>query len=132
PLVFVNRRATRFRRPGSWKRMLSCAPRSRARRAIAPLRFRGYNPRMKRSVLLVLGGIGLATWAVSRLVRSDFSFAGRSVLITGGSRGLGLAIARKIVAEGGRVALLARDEAELQRASAELRALGGEAFPVPC
>ena len=48
---------------------------------------------MKR-FLLALGGIGLAAWAVSRLVRDDFSFAGKSVLITGGSRGLGLAIAR--------------------------------------
>ena len=68
---------------------------------------------MKRSFLLTLGGIGLASWAVSRLLRDDFSFAGKSVLITGGSRGLGLDIARRIAAEGGRVALLARDEDEL-------------------
>ncbi len=86
---------------------------------------------MKRS-LLTLGGIGVAAWAVSRLVRSDFSYAGKSVLITGGSRGLGLTIARKIAAEGGRLALLARDEDELARACAELRALGGEALPVVC
>src|SRR5205814_10708398 len=82
--------------------------------------------------LLTLGRIGLAAWAVSRLLRDDFSFAGKSVLITGGSRGLGLAIARRIVAEGGRVALLARDEDELHRACAELRVLGGEALPLPC
>jgi NAD(P)-dependent dehydrogenase (short-subunit alcohol dehydrogenase family) len=87
---------------------------------------------MKRSIFLTLGGIGVAAWAVSRLMRDDFSFAGKSVLITGGSRGLGLAIARRIAAEGGRVALLARDEDELQRACAELRALGGEALPVVC
>ena len=87
---------------------------------------------MKRSLLFALGGIGLATWGVSRLLRHDFSFAGKSVLITGGSRGLGLMIARVIAAEGGRVALLARDEDELMRACAELRALGGEALPVVC
>src|SRR5712691_11719069 len=87
---------------------------------------------MKRSFFLTLGGIGLATWAVSRLARNDFSFAGKSVLITGGSRGLGLAIARQIAAEGGRVALLARDEGELARACAQLRDLGGEALAVPC
>ena len=87
---------------------------------------------MKRSFLLTLGGIGLASWAVSRLLRDDFSFAGKSVLITGGSRGLGLDIARRIAAEGGRVALLARDEDELAAACTELRALGGEAFAVPC
>lgn len=87
---------------------------------------------MKRSFLLTLGGIGLGTWAVSRLVRSTFSFAGKSVLITGGSRGLGLTIARQLATEGARLALLARDQDELNRACAELRGLGGEAFGVPC
>ena len=87
---------------------------------------------MKRSIFLALGGISVAAWAVSRLVRNDFSFTGKSVLITGGSRGLGLTMARKIVAEGGRVALLARNEVELARAGAELRGLGGEVFSVPC
>jgi len=86
---------------------------------------------MKR-LLFTLGGVGLATWAVSRLVRSEFSFAGKTVVITGGSRGLGLTIGRRIAAEGGRLALLARDEAELSRACDELRALGGEALAVPC
>ena len=74
----------------------------------------------------------MATWALSRLLRDNFSFAGKSVLVTGGSRGLGLAIARRIAAEGGRVALLARNEDELRRACKELRALGGEALAVPC
>ncbi len=87
---------------------------------------------MKRSLLLSAVGIGFATWAVSRLLRNDFSFAGKSIFITGGSRGLGLTIARRIAAEGGRVALLARDADELARACAELRALGGEALAVPC
>lgn len=87
---------------------------------------------MKRSFVLTLGGVGLATWAISRLLRDDFSFAGKSVLITGGSRGLGLAIARRIAPEGGRLALLARDEDELARACAELRGLGAEALPLPC
>jgi len=86
---------------------------------------------MKRLVF-TLGGVGLAAWAVSRLVRSEFSFAGRTVVITGGSRGLGLTIARRIAAESGRLALLARDEAELSRACAELRELGGEALAVSC
>jgi len=88
---------------------------------------------MKRSFLIVCGGIGLGAWAVSRLLRGDYTFAGKSVLITGGSRGLGLSIARLIAAEGGRVALIARDEAELLHACAELRSLGAEeALPVPC
>ncbi|MEO5717858.1 MAG: SDR family oxidoreductase [Chthoniobacterales bacterium] len=87
---------------------------------------------MKRSTLLTLGGIGLASWAIARALRSDFSFSGKVVVVTGGSRGLGLTIARRLAAEGARLALFARDEDELARACAELRELGGEALPVPC
>jgi NAD(P)-dependent dehydrogenase (short-subunit alcohol dehydrogenase family) len=49
--------------------------------------------------------------------RDAISFEGRVVVITGGSRGLGLVIARQLVREGARVCLLARDNAELERAS---------------
>ncbi len=87
---------------------------------------------MKRSTLLTLGGIGLASWAIARTWRSDVSFAGRVVIVTGGSRGLGLMIARRLAAEGARLALFARDEDELASACAELRELGGEALAVPC
>jgi len=86
---------------------------------------------MKRA-LLTLGGIGLATWAALRLAGKDFSFAGKVVIITGGSRGLGLAIARRLAKEGARLALLARDENELARACTQLHELGGEALAVPC
>ncbi len=87
---------------------------------------------MKRSTLLTLGGLGLASWAVSRALRSDVSFAGKVVIVTGGSRGLGLSIARRLAAEGARLALFARDEDELTGACAQLHNLGGEALPVPC
>jgi NAD(P)-dependent dehydrogenase (short-subunit alcohol dehydrogenase family) len=86
---------------------------------------------MKRLVF-TLGGIGLAAWAVARLIRSEFSFAGKSVLITGGSRGLGLNIARRLAREGARIALLARDAEVLEHACQEVRALGGEALAVHC
>src|SRR5512133_3654567 len=48
------------------------------------------------------------------------------------SRGLGLILARQISSEGGRVALLARDAGELERAKAELRARGGEVLALQC
>jgi NAD(P)-dependent dehydrogenase (short-subunit alcohol dehydrogenase family) len=48
------------------------------------------------------------------------SFKGRSVLITGGSRGLGLVIARRMAAEGALVTIAARDRDELERACKEL------------
>ena len=59
---------------------------------------------------------------------TSYSFKDKVVLITGGSRGLGLVLARQLVAQGARVGLCARDEAELQRAAAELRGRGGTVF----
>ncbi|NBB70572.1 MAG: SDR family NAD(P)-dependent oxidoreductase [Alphaproteobacteria bacterium] len=53
--------------------------------------------------------------------------AGRHVLVTGASRGIGLAIARAFAAEGARLTLVARDGARLEAAAGELRAEGGEA-----
>ncbi len=47
---------------------------------------------------------------------------GRNALVTGGSRGLGLEIARVLVARGANVAIVATDAAEIERAVAELRA----------
>lgn len=87
---------------------------------------------MKRSLLLAASGLGLAAWAISRGLHRNYSFTGKVVIVTGGSRGLGLTIARRLAAEGARLALFARDEQELERACAELRELGGEALPVPC
>src|SRR5450432_1012096 len=86
---------------------------------------------MKRSSLFVLASAGLAAWGISRLLGEDFSFAGKCVVITGGSRGLGLTIARRLAREGARLALLARDEKELKRACLELEDLGAEAIGVP-
>ena len=67
--------------------------------------------------------IGLAAGAGAVLVgatlarnRHAIDFAGRVVVITGGSRGLGLVLARQLAAEGARVVLFARDEGELDRA----------------
>ena len=53
-------------------------------------------------------------------------------LISGGSRGLGLQVARNICARGGKVALLARDADELGRAKNELNHFGTEVLTVQC
>jgi NAD(P)-dependent dehydrogenase (short-subunit alcohol dehydrogenase family) len=79
------------------------------------------------------GALLIALWLMVRLFQtSRFSFRNKVALITGGSRGLGLAIARQICEQGGRVAILARDADELARAKAELAARGGDVLPVPC
>ena len=60
--------------------------------------------------VLVAGGIGVGSVLAARAVlrRSRwFSFAGTTVLVTGGSRGLGLVIARQLVDAGARVAICA-------------------------
>ena len=54
--------------------------------------------------------------------RNAYDFAGKSVVITGGSRGLGLVMARELADEGARLTLIARDEAELGRAAEDIRA----------
>jgi short-subunit dehydrogenase len=53
-------------------------------------------------------------------------------LITGGSRGLGLEIARQICARGGSVVLLARDPNELASAKTELDRFGTEVLTIEC
>jgi NAD(P)-dependent dehydrogenase (short-subunit alcohol dehydrogenase family) len=71
-----------------------------------------------------------ALWAVRRL--SLPRFTGQVVAITGGSRGLGLLLAREFAAEGARLALLARDPAALARAEADLAGRGAEVLVLSC
>ena len=56
----------------------------------------------------------------------------RTVLVTGGSRGFGLLIAREYLRRGARVAICARDAAELERAKAQLERRGRVVLAVPC
>jgi NAD(P)-dependent dehydrogenase (short-subunit alcohol dehydrogenase family) len=58
----------------------------------------------------------------ARRFRESYNFGGKSVVITGGSRGLGFVLARQLAAEGARITLVARDENELRRAADDIRA----------
>src|SRR5690606_36819001 len=66
-------------------------------------------------------GAGLLMLARGWTRRPAFDFAGKSVLITGGSRGLGLVLARELADEGARLTLVARDADELARAAEDIR-----------
>jgi short-subunit dehydrogenase len=80
--------------------------------------------------LATVGAVFAAGALVRRLRMAEMR--GKVVLITGGSRGLGFGIAREFVSLGSKVAICARDEAELDRAAAELRAMGGRVLTVVC
>jgi NAD(P)-dependent dehydrogenase (short-subunit alcohol dehydrogenase family) len=87
---------------------------------------------MKRIAGALLGlaaGAG-AVLAAAAASRRRWRLTGRVILITGGSRGLGLAIARRLVAEGARVAICARDRDTLERARQYLTERGGTVVAV--
>jgi NAD(P)-dependent dehydrogenase (short-subunit alcohol dehydrogenase family) len=75
-------------------------------------------------------GIALAmhAWRASRQI----DFAGKSVVILGGSRGLGLVIARELADEGARLTIAARDAAELERAGKDLETRGADVRMIVC
>jgi NAD(P)-dependent dehydrogenase (short-subunit alcohol dehydrogenase family) len=65
-------------------------------------------------------------------VRQLFDLSGRTALVTGGSRGLGLQMAEALGEMGARVAITARKADELDQAAEHLASMNVEAFPVPC
>jgi short-subunit dehydrogenase len=71
-------------------------------------------------------GLGAAAARRSRSARSA------TVLITGGSRGFGLHLARVYAQRGARVALCARDADDLARAKQDLERLGKPVLALPC
>ena len=56
----------------------------------------------------------------------DIRLDGKSAIVTGGSKGLGLAIAKEFAASGADVAILARDAATLADAKGEIQKVGGK------
>ena len=64
---------------------------------------------------------------MARTVQQLINLEGKTALVTGGSRGLGLQIAHALGEAGARVMLSARKEAELEEAMADLQAVGIDA-----
>jgi NAD(P)-dependent dehydrogenase (short-subunit alcohol dehydrogenase family) len=87
----------------------------------------------KQTVLIAASGFGflLGARAVVRRWR-EYDLRDKVVLITGGSRGLGLIMARQLLHQGARVAICARDELELERARSDLDQQHGWVLTVPC
>ncbi len=87
----------------------------------------------KKKLWWLAAGTGalLAARAVSRKITA-YDFNNKTVLITGGSRGLGLVMARQLAAEGARLVLCARDEMELENARIELAGKGADVLVLKC
>ena len=75
----------------------------------------------KRNLMFGAAGVGALLLAQTWRRRSDYDFTGRSVVVTGGSRGLGLVIARQLADEGARLTLVARSDEELDRAVEDIQ-----------
>lgn len=110
------------------------------------------NKGLKNEVAFLLGAMGLISLFRGRTkTASALGFAsaalavydrapglraltGKNVVITGGSRGLGFALAREVLFNGGNVALLARDQQELEEAKEKLATLNsrGDILVMKC
>jgi NAD(P)-dependent dehydrogenase (short-subunit alcohol dehydrogenase family) len=89
----------------------------------------------RRSDRVRLGlAAALGTVWLTRTLRSGegYRLRGRVVLVTGGSRGLGLALAREMALRGARLAICGRDPQSLQRARASLSRIGADVLALPC
>lgn len=86
---------------------------------------------MRSKTLLALGGALLAARYVQRRLR-HYDLNGKTVLITGGSRGLGLVLAREFGKRGARIAICSRDPGELDHAEHDLRERGYKVLGAVC
>ncbi len=77
----------------------------------------------QRGAMLALAAAGVIGIGKALERRRSIEFDDKVALIFGGSRGLGLVIARELAARGARLALAARDPQELERARRELASL---------
>jgi short-subunit dehydrogenase len=91
----------------------------------------------KRNVLrwsAIAAGIGAAAtvMAVRQVFKPGRDFEGKVVVITGGSRGLGLALAKQFGRRGAKLAICAREEEELAIAERKLSRCASDVFTEVC
>jgi NAD(P)-dependent dehydrogenase (short-subunit alcohol dehydrogenase family) len=93
------------------------------------------NENQQKSLVIAALGLGAASIILGVLARQQVRRTRskpKTVLITGGARGLGLELARIWCSQGSRVAICSRNPAQIRKALAELRATGGEAIGFKC
>ena len=89
---------------------------------------------MNNRTKLMFAGAGAvsAAAAVGLLSHRRYSFRDKAVFITGGSRGLGLLMAREFAEEGARLTLVSRHSKDLQAAESELMDTGARVLTLAC
>lgn len=89
---------------------------------------------MNQKSLSLIAAVGMGVIFGRFILRRAraYKLRGKTVLITGGSRGLGLVLAREFARAGSRLVIAARDEHALERARAELTARGADVLAIPC
>jgi short-subunit dehydrogenase len=89
---------------------------------------------MRNTAILELSMLVGGLWLGSRLIRERrrISLCGKTALVTGGSRGLGLALARELARQQARVAICARDADELAHAVEILGESGAKVHAFSC
>ncbi|QHL89103.1 SDR family NAD(P)-dependent oxidoreductase [Nibribacter ruber] len=91
------------------------------------------NTKTKNKWLLAGAGLGgLFLFRSFKRNKREFSFKDRTVLITGGSRGLGLVLARTFAEQGAKIAICSRTQDQLDTARAELEAGGATVLAFNC
>ncbi|MDQ3937540.1 MAG: SDR family oxidoreductase [Chloroflexota bacterium] len=87
----------------------------------------------RRRLVALAGAAGAVLVAREVIARArEADLGGQTVLIVGGSRGLGLLLARAFAREGAKVAICARDADEIERASGWLQDEGHPVLGIPC
>ena len=81
---------------------------------------------------LLFAAAGAALYNAYRAMKPRYDFCGKHVVITGGSRGLGLVMARQLAEAGARLSICSRDSDELRRALEQLEELKAQAVAVEC
>jgi short-subunit dehydrogenase len=87
---------------------------------------------VKRAFVLAAAAAGTAAGLAVLRARRRVDLSGQVVLITGGSRGLGLALAREFASRGCHLILCARSGDELERAKTDLSAFPARVVTVRC
>jgi NAD(P)-dependent dehydrogenase (short-subunit alcohol dehydrogenase family) len=87
-----------------------------------------------KTIIAIAGAVATAAGAAKIALRSSrkIFLRDKTILITGGSRGLGLVLAREFAERGARVAICARNEKELERVRVEFADAGHPILALTC